>query len=76
VLSQDQINFDEFLEEFTRMQNFVMMKAVQSLFKDNDLNHDGKLDKSEYLNVLTTLLGADAALKQLDVLFDEADVDQ
>lgn len=69
------IDFDGFLEEFERMQNFVLMRSIQVSFREADVDNDGMLTKPEFKELLVKHFGSkDQAYRTVDQLFEEIDV--
>lgn len=71
----ESVSFNDFLEEYIRMLNFISMKAVHALFAEADKDKNGSISKDEYLTILTKLMGETQAKQQIDRLFDETDAD-
>eukprot|EP00462_Mataza_sp_D1_P018530 CAMPEP_0175136476 /NCGR_PEP_ID=MMETSP0087-20121206/9297_1 /TAXON_ID=136419 /ORGANISM="Unknown Unknown, Strain D1" /LENGTH=580 /DNA_ID=CAMNT_0016419237 /DNA_START=103 /DNA_END=1842 /DNA_ORIENTATION=- len=67
------IDFNDFMEEFIRMQNFVLFRSMQTKFAEADKDHNGSIDKQEFHALLTQLIGEAAANSQVDTLFNATD---
>lgn len=72
---KEKIDFFGFLKEFSKMQNFIVMRKIQKLFAEHDENQDGVLSKEEYFKLLESIMGREVAINQSDALFASVDKD-
>jgi len=72
---KEKIDFFGFLKEFSKMQNFIVMRKIQKVFAEHDENQDGVLSKEEYFLLLDSIVGREVAINQSDALFASVDKD-
>jgi Ca2+-binding EF-hand superfamily protein len=70
---KESLRFEDFVEEFVRMQNFILLRTVQAKFEEIDKDHSGSIDKAEFHSLLSQLLGPQQASQQVDQLFLKTD---
>eukprot|EP00466_Bigelowiella_natans_P021088 jgi/Bigna1/81950/fgenesh1_pg.86_\ len=69
-------DFEEFCEEWTRMNNFKVVQLISKEFRRIDKNNDNSLSKKELYAYFKLHMDDKIALEQIDQIFEIVDIDE
>lgn len=73
----ENISFEEFCSELDRMQNYILMRSIQTSFQKCDKDKNNRLDQEEFIELLTLHYGSKQhAIRKVGELFHEIDTDK